>query len=199
MSTPRGELTVMDAARGVLLRDPRATMAAVAHAAGMGVGGLYRRYGSKQNLLRKVCDDNLRRYIAIGEAALADSEDAWTAFGRFLEQVVQQGIHQLTPCLAGAVTMDDGLRELAEQAAEVADRVLKAARGTGLLRADIGRADVTLLIEQLGTIDVGSPSRTEDLRRRYLVLLLDGLRADAATGRLPGPAPRDEELGARWE
>jgi AcrR family transcriptional regulator len=198
MSTPRGERTVLDAARAVLLRDPRATMADVARAAGIGVGGLYRRYSSKQELLRKVCDDNLRRYIAIGEAALADSEDPWASFGTFLDQVVQDGIHQLTPCLAGVVSLDDELRVLADQAGDVVERVLKAARGTGLLRADVGAPDVTLLVEQLGTIDLGDPLRTAGLRRRYLALILDGLRADAATGRLPGPAPREDELGVRW-
>lgn len=199
MSDPRGDRAVLSAARATLLRDPRATMATVAREAGVGVGTLYRRYGSKQQLLRTVCDDNLRRYIAIAEASLADSEDAWVALGTLLRNVVDEGIHQLTPRLAGVVVLDDGLRALAEQADDVVERVLKAARATGLLRADVGPADITLLVEQIGSLRVPSARRTAELRQRYLALLLDGLRADAATRRLPGPAPDQDELGARWE
>lgn len=190
---------MLDAARTVLLRDPRATMAAVAREAGMGVGGLYRRYRNKQDLLRAVCDDNLRRYIALGEAALADSEDPWSALATFMGKVVDEGIHQLTPCLAGSVVMDERLLELAAQSGEVTDRVLRAARGSGMLRADVSRADLTLLIEQLGSLDLGDAERTAQLRHRYLVLMLDGLRATSATGRLPGPPPADSELSVRWE
>lgn len=164
----------------------------------MGVGGLYRRYGSKQDLLRAVCDDNLRRYIALGEAALSDSEDPWAALGTFLGDVVDEGIHQLTPCLAGSVVMDGELLALAEQSNEVTDRVLRAARGSGMLRADVSRADLTLVIEQLGTLDLGSAERTSQLRRRYLSLMLDGLRATSASRRLPGPPPEDGELAGRW-
>jgi len=199
MPSGNGDRAVLDAARAVLLRDPRATMSAVAREAGMGVGGLYRRYRNKQALLHAVCDDNLRRYIALGEAALADSEDPWAALATFMGHVVEEGIHQLTPCLAGAVTMDDGLVALAEQSNDVTDRILRAARGSGMLRPDVSRADLTLLIEQLGTLDLGTPERTSALRRRYLSLVLDGLRAGSATGRLPGPPPDDGELSARWD
>ncbi|MEP9384122.1 helix-turn-helix domain-containing protein [Nocardioides sp. KR10-350] len=194
-----GDRRVLDAARVVLLRDPRATMAAVARQAGMGVGGLYRRFGSKQDLLRAVCDDNLRRYVALGEAAIADSDDPWTALAQFLRNVVDDGIHQLTPCLAGVVPLDDGLTELAEQADDVTERLLRSARGSGVLRADVSRADLTLLVEQLGSLDLGSERRTAELRHRYLSLILDGLRADAASHRLPGPAPQDGELALRWK
>lgn len=165
----------------------------------MGVGGLYRRYSNKQDLLHAVCDDNLRRYIALGESALADGEDPWAALEGFLGHVVDEGIHQLTPCLAGSVLMDDGLRELAEQSNDVTDRVLRAARGSGMLRSDVSRADLTLVIEQLGSLDLGSAERTAQLRRRYLSLVLDGLRATSASHRLPGPPPDDGELTSRWD
>ncbi|MEX0428138.1 TetR/AcrR family transcriptional regulator [Nocardioides sp. DS6] len=198
MPVTTGDRAVLDAARAVLLRDPRASMSAVAREARMGVGGLYRRYANKQELFRAVCDDNLRRYIALGEAALSDGEDPWAALGEFLGHVVDDGVHQLTPCLAGTVVVDDDLAALGEQANAVTDRILRAARGSGMMRPDVSRADLTLLVEQIGSLDLGSPERTAALRRRYLSLILDGLRAGAASRRLPGPPPEDDELSARW-
>lgn len=195
----RNDRAILDAARAVFMRDRHATMHDIAAEAGVGVGGLYRRYPSKEELLRTVCADGLRRYIAIGEAALADTSDPWRAFGEFLARLVDAGVHQLTARLAGMFTLTDELRDLSEQAATVGDRVFRAARGSGLLRTDVTRADVTLLLEQIIAVDLGGDARTTELRRRYLSLLLDGLRADAAGGRLPGPPPGEHELALRWE
>lgn len=194
----RNGRAILDAARVVFLRDRHATMHDVAAEANVGVGGLYRRYSSKEELLRTVCADGLRHYIAIGEAALSDSSDPWHAFATFLERLVDAGVHQLTARLAGTFTMTSELRELSEQGAAIGDRVFRQARGSGVLRADVSKTDVTLLLEQISAIRLGDDVRTRALRRRYLHLMLDGLRADAASGRLPGPPPREVELAARW-
>lgn len=190
---------VLDAARAVLLREPDATMAMIAAEAGIGVGGLYRRYANKEDLLRQICADGLRRYIAIGEAALSEVGDPWQAFAGFIEEVVESGTHQLTVRLAGTFQLDAALADLQQQAMAVADRVFRLARGSGVLRTDISRTDLTLLLEQISAIELGDQARTTALRRRYLAVLLDGMRSDSATARLPGPPPQDEELAERWQ
>lgn len=190
---------VLDAARAVLLRDPDATMAMIAAEAGIGVGGLYRRYANKEDLLRQICADGLRRYIAIGEASLSEVADPWQAFAGFIREVVESGTHQLTVRLAGTFQLDAALADLQQQAIAVADRVFRLARGSGVLRTDISRTDLTLLLEQISAIELGDQARTTALRRRYLAVLLDGMRSDSATARLPGPPPQDEELAERWQ
>jgi hypothetical protein len=55
-----------------------------------------------------------------------------------------------------------------------------------------------MLFEQMSAIRVHDPARTAELRRRYLALLLDALRPDAASASLPGAAPSESELGERW-
>lgn len=194
----RNDQAILDAARAVFLRDPGASMAAVAAAAGVGIGGLYRRYTGKEELLRTVCADSLRRAVAIGEAALADLDDPWRGFAAYLRGIVESGVQQLTTHLAGSFAMTPEVSELSRQAVAVGERVFRLARGSGVLRADIHLSDLTLLGEQLAAIELGDPRRTEQLRRRYLAVMLDGLRADGATGRLPGPPPSGEELAARW-
>ena len=58
-----------------LAADPDAPISAVAEHAGVGISALYRRYENKEDLLRRLSGDGLRRYIAEAEAALADDGD----------------------------------------------------------------------------------------------------------------------------
>ena len=70
------------------MADPGAPIAAVAEHAGVGISALYRRYASKEELLRRLCGDGLKAYLAAAEAALADDGDPWEAFARFMRRVV---------------------------------------------------------------------------------------------------------------
>jgi AcrR family transcriptional regulator len=194
----RNDRTILDAARMVFLRDPSAPMSAVAEAAGVGVGALYRRYAGKEALLQTLCGDGLHRFIAIAQTALADDTDAWRAFAGFLRGIIDSDVHSLTVHLAGTFTPTDELHTLAERATALANRVFRRARASGALRADLQANDLAMLFEQIAAIHLGTGERTTVLRRRYLALLLDGLRADAATTRLPGLPPTGAELAARW-
>src|SRR6266516_4035839 len=88
----RNDTVILDAARAVFLEDPRASVAAVAERAAVGISALYRRYPGKEDLLRQLCHDGLRRFIAEAEAAGADP-DGWSAFTGFLERVVDADVH----------------------------------------------------------------------------------------------------------
>ena len=82
------------------------------------------------------------------------------------------------------------------RAAELTERLLERTRPAGL-REDIGVADLSLLFEQLQSIEVGDADRSRELRRRYLALLLDALRSPGAQP-LPGPPPSWPEMSARY-
>src|SRR5215207_11190058 len=96
----RNDQRILEAARAVYAADPEAPIAAVAARAGVGISALYRRYPSKEELLRKLCGDGLRQYIAAAEAALADDGDAFKVFRRFMSRVVEADAHTLTASLA---------------------------------------------------------------------------------------------------
>ena len=51
----RNDEVILAAARDVFLADPKAPIAAVAERAGVGISALYRRYASKDDLLRTLC------------------------------------------------------------------------------------------------------------------------------------------------
>src|SRR5687768_2098567 len=84
----RNDQRILEAARAVFVGDPDAPISAVADRAGVGIGALYRRYPSKEELLRRLCGDGLRRYIDEAQAALADDGDTWVAFVEFVRRIV---------------------------------------------------------------------------------------------------------------
>src|SRR5215218_6255820 len=79
----RNNQLILEAAREVFVANPDATIAAVAERAGVGISALYRRYASKEELLRQLSLDGLHRYVDAAEAALAGEGDPWTAFATF--------------------------------------------------------------------------------------------------------------------
>ena len=96
----RNDERILESARAVFVADPGAPIAAVAEHAGVGISALYRRYPSKEELLRRLCGDGLRRFIADAEAALADDGDPWEAFAGFMRRLRRQR-HQLADAEAG--------------------------------------------------------------------------------------------------
>src|SRR5215217_8845258 len=88
----RNDRRILEAARKVFVADPGAPIAAVATRAGVGISALYRRYGSKEELLRRLCAEGQRQYIAEAEAALAE-EDPWAAFTTFMRRIVDADTH----------------------------------------------------------------------------------------------------------
>jgi AcrR family transcriptional regulator len=194
----RNDQRILDAAREVFVADPGAPIAAVAERAGVGIGALYRRYASKEELLRQINAEALQRYIAAAEAALADDGDPWSAFADFMRRIVDADTHSLTLRLAGTFTPTDELTREAAKAQELNVRLFERTRAAGAIRSDIEVGDITLLLEQLAAVRVAGEERTRQLRHRYLALLLDALHASSGT-QLPGPPPGWEEISRRWE
>ncbi|MFD5175281.1 TetR/AcrR family transcriptional regulator [Nocardia sp. NPDC058379] len=191
----RNDGLILDAARAVFLDDPTAPIAAVADRAGVGISALYRRYPSKEVLLRTLCHEGLRRFNAEADAALADP-DGWRGFVGFLERVVEADVHSLTVKLAGTFTPDDAMLPDVIHAGEAGAELVRRAHASGRLRADFDPQDVGLLLEACAAVTMPDPVRTAQLRRRVLALLLDGMTAE---GDLPGPPPADGEYAWRWE
>src|SRR6187431_3792971 len=79
---------ILAAAREVFIADADAPISAVASRAGVGISALYRRWPSKEDLLRQLCRDGLRLYVAEAEAAASDTSDAWEAFVTFMRRIV---------------------------------------------------------------------------------------------------------------
>src|SRR3954451_1775389 len=188
----RNDDRIIEAARQVFIANPSAPIAEVAKRAGVGISALYRRYPSKEDLLRELCADGLRRYISAAESAAAAEGDPDEAFARFMERVVEAEAASLTQKLAGTFEPSEDLYRAATYAGQLNVQVFERAQRAGAIRPDADVADLGLIFEQLASIRAGDPRRTHQLRRRYLQIALDGLRARPAHS-LPGPPPSTEE------
>ncbi|MFI9818324.1 TetR/AcrR family transcriptional regulator [Saccharothrix variisporea] len=193
----QNDQVILDAAREVFLADPKAPVAAVAKRAGVGISALYRRYPGKEDMLRRLCHDGLRHYIAEAEAALEEA-DAWAGFTRFLERVVEADVHSLTVHLAGTFTPTPEMFEDSQRAAGLAQDLVDRARQSGRLRADAVVEDLGLVLEGCAAIRVPDAGRTRELRRRVLAMMVESLGQSGAPD-LPGPPPNGTDFAWRWQ
>jgi AcrR family transcriptional regulator len=184
----RNHRRIVAAARVVLAESGAgARVEDIAHAAGLGVGTLYRHFPDKDALIDAVLDDAFGEIVGLAEAAL-DEADAWEAFAGFLRRTV--ALHAANSGLRGiaagsergrerAAAMRDGLRPLIAG-------IVERAQAEGGLRPDFAPEDVPLVFWGAGkVIDLSAPVAPE-IWQRFLAFVLDGLRAAAAS---PLPTP----------
>lgn len=193
----RNDQIILDAARAVFVADPTAPISAVAERAGVGISALYRRYPSKEALLRKLCFDGLRLYNRLVEEALDNDGDPWKAFAGWLRRTIDADTHSLTLSLAGTFAPTEEMHAEARRSGELTDRLLARTRKARVIRPDVELADLTLILEQVAALRFDDHDRTAQLRRRALALHLDGLRCPSPTP-LPGPPATAEEINVRW-
>ena len=193
----RNDEAILAAARAVFVTDPDAPIAAVADHAGVNISSLYRRFPSKEELIRQLCSDGLGSYIEIAQAAIADEGDPWEVFATFMRRIIEADNHALTVRLAGRFTPNQQNLRDAARAFALNEQIVARAKAAGALRDDVDANDLTYVFEQVSCLQAPTQRRTAQLRSRYLALHLDALRAPGHTP-LPGPAPTAKEVAARW-
>jgi len=175
----------------------------VARHAGLGVGTAYRRFASRDELIGALFDERMREIVAIADDALAAAEP-WEGLVGFLERLVavQAADRGLKEVLLGSTVGREGVRRVREQMQPRVQEIVRRAHAAGVLREDVDGSDLPLVQLMLGAVaEVAAPDRP-DLWRRFLALLLDGLRADGAPrGPLEEPplgSAAVEDVLCRW-
>ncbi|MFR0353520.1 TetR/AcrR family transcriptional regulator [Streptomyces sediminimaris] len=89
-----------------------APMEDVARRARVGVGTVYRRFPSKDVLVRRIAEEETSRLTEQARAALGQEDEPWSALSRFLRTSVASGAGRLLPpqVLRVSVTDDGGRR-----------------------------------------------------------------------------------------
>jgi AcrR family transcriptional regulator len=180
---------ILEAARAVFADDGiEASVEQIAQRAGVGMGTLYRRFPTKEDLIDAVLEDSLDAFVAVAEDALA-AEDAWAGFCEFLERALDlhAGNRALKDVLATGEHGRARLEAARERLRPLVGELVGRAQASGALRSDFVPEDLPLVFWTGGRVVEASAEVAPDLWRRYLGLLLDGLRATAATP-LPRPA-----------
>jgi AcrR family transcriptional regulator len=194
----RNDERVLDAARAVVARyGVEAPVSAIADRAGVGMGSLYRRYGSKGDLLRHLCTLALQSTVRAAETALA-TPDPWAGLSVYITECVAQGTGTLG-ALAGSIDTTPEMWAISKRSRTLLERLVGRARRAGSLRRDVTALDIAWLIETLGKSGPAEAG-TEDevIRQRLTVIAIDGLRAPAAR-KLPGKPPSSRHYEQRWQ
>jgi AcrR family transcriptional regulator len=197
----RNDLVVLEAARDVFAaQGADAPISAVAERAGVGMGTLYRRYGSKTELLQRLCVLAMDQALAAAGDALAAS-DPWDGLCGYIRACVDQRSGALA-ALAGQIETTAEMRGTARRSMARLAEIVVRAQASERLRADVTDLDVSWLIEQFSR---RPPDRAEPLdrdeegnvRSRLLAIALDGLRAHPGQV-LPGRPPSRSRYVNRW-
>jgi AcrR family transcriptional regulator len=182
----RNRERILEAAGEVFAtRGLEVTLDDIAHHAGVGVGTVYRRFRDKEQLIDALFDDRMDAIVTAAENALA-AGDPWLGLEGFFVDIFE---------LQAA---DRGLRELAFAGQHGRERVARVrarleplveelvARGqaSGDVRADLCADDIPILQKMLAAVIDIAGGVSPDLWRRYLGIVLDGLRT-----RRDGPTP----------
>ncbi|MET8690884.1 helix-turn-helix domain-containing protein [Streptomyces sp. NPDC004732] len=88
-----------------------APMEDVARRARVGVGTVYRRFPSKDVLVRRIAEEETSRLTDQARAALGQEDEPWSALSRFLRTSVASGAGRLLPPQVLRVSVEDGGKE----------------------------------------------------------------------------------------
>lgn len=163
------------------------TLDDIARHAGVGVGTAYRRFANKGELLDALFAEQTVELAAAADAGLADP-DPWHGLVSYLEkslalQLRDKGLAQIVSGDRISVEQHDWNRDVM---APKNRALITRAQEAGVVRADIAGTDLTFIQVGLNAIMTRSRDAHPDLYRRYLHLLLDGLRAESGN---PTPLP----------
>lgn len=196
----RNDRTVLEAARDVFsAQGADAPISAVAERAGVGMGTLYRRYGSKAELLQRLCVLAMRQGLEAADEALSTA-DPWTGLTGYIAACIEMRSGALAS-LAGQVEVTAEMQATAERGIVAMTEIVARAQRAGYLREDVSPLDISYLIETFSRRPRGAGGADEgeerNVRSRLLAVVLDGLRPGAATP-LPGRPPSRDRYVARW-
>jgi AcrR family transcriptional regulator len=170
-------------------RGLHASMDEVAERAGVGVGTVYRRFSNREELIQALFEDRIEQFVVLSEECLS-ADDPWTGLESFLErslemQAADRGLKELLHRHAHIDT-SGGLPTIRERVLPALERLLARAREAGELRPDLAASDLPMVSLMIGMVAELAHAESPELWRRYLTVILDGLRDHRAA---PTPLP----------
>jgi len=182
----RNLVRVLDAAREVFAEQGvDAPVTEIADRAGVGVGTIFRRFPTKDDLLVAVVEQRTQQLIEAADLAL-ESRDPGAALRGFMETATAMQISDVCWCEAGADLFErEGIRELTDVLVGKIGELLTSAQTAGQIRSDVRALDIPVLLMAVAKSGLMLEDAVPGAWKRYLAIILDGLRPEAAR-----PLPR---------
>jgi AcrR family transcriptional regulator len=145
----------------------------VAKRAKVGVGTVYRHFPTKEVLVDALVRERFEEIAGYATEAL-EREDAWEGFSELIWRAAERNAEDR--CFCDVVAFTDQSRIVEETGlARSVDELMARAKTQGQLRADASQMDIPIMMAGCSSVMRAFPG--PDLWRRYLTLMLDGLRA----------------------
>ncbi|WP_129338538.1 TetR/AcrR family transcriptional regulator [Cellulomonas endophytica] len=170
----------------------------IAHRAGVGVGTVYNRFADRDELVLAALEQPGDEVLALagrartatravdGLGALLEGAAAALAENLGLRSLVLTADPGVLPAVGGAIST-------------VLVELLERAVAEGDVRPDVVVEDVRIALWMVTEVARHSAEVQPDLYRRYLQVVLDGLRAGSARGPLRvAPAPDLQDVSRHW-
>ncbi|BBZ35612.1 TetR family transcriptional regulator [Mycolicibacterium confluentis] len=175
----------------------------IAHHAGVGVGTIYRRFSTKEELLEALFEDALHQLADVAEEGLRH-EDSWEGFAWFMHKMCEmtatdRGLREIAFSKAYG---GPRVREAQDRLKPVLRRLVQRAQADGHLRPEMSSTDLPVFGLLSGTVSEFAGHVGSDLWRRYVALMLNGMRQRPDQDPLPVVAMDDDEIDAAmntWE
>lgn len=164
----------------------------IARRAGIGVGTVYRRFPERAELIQALFESRISEIVDLAEQASA-MPVAFEGLSWFLEQAMAHQVADrgLKEVLVQTIDPDAHRTIGRDRLGPFMESMISRAKADGALRDDVEMTDIGMQLMMISSIH--TPTEPE-LWRRYLALLLDGLRARPDVARLPLTAPPDEAM-----
>lgn len=192
----RNRQRIVAAARELFaVRGLEATLNDVAHHANVGVGTVYRRFATKDELLEAIFEDGIDQVACLAETGL-QHKDSWDGFVWFVEHLCEltatdRGLREMVYSTAyGGYRVECARLRLTPSITKLVER----ARQDGHLRPDIEPSDMPVIGMLAGTVSEWAGHVEPELWRRYVALFLDGMRNRKGQGRIAVDALVDEQM-----
>lgn len=189
----RNRQLLLDAAKELFAeRGLHVSLDDIAKRAGVGVGTAYRRFSSRSELIEALFDERIDQMVELGEECLA-IEDPWDGLVAFIERSteLQSSDRGLKEILLGSGEGKAKIGEIRERMRPIGSELIERAKASGDLRSDFAPPDLPMIQIMLGGIADASATVEPDLWRRYLELLLIGMRTN---GECERPALEWEQM-----
>lgn len=186
----RNRQKIIEAARALFAERGLVTLDEVAERAGVGVGTVYRRFPSRDDLVDALYVEAMEKLVAIGQEAVELSEaDPWAAIEFFLTNYLE--MHAADRSLSSVVLTDAhgrGRLEIGKsKMGPMGATIVTRARAAGVVRDDFAPTELPMSVIMLVSVMNATRNVDPHIWRRYLAYLLDSFRPEAARGPLPGP------------
>ncbi|HEX4035462.1 MAG TPA: helix-turn-helix domain-containing protein [Solirubrobacteraceae bacterium] len=182
----RNRRRVMDAARELFAqRGLEVTLNDIARHAGVGVGTVYRRFPDKDALIEALFEERVAEIVAIARGGL-EASDPWEGFTGAITSILalQESDRALKELMLSSEERRERVNRIRALMAPIVAQLITRARDAGQLRADVVPQDFPLLQIMLGAVIDVEHDHAPGLWRRYLEMMLQGMRATPAA-----PAP----------